>query len=637
MSKTDEDKAQKLMRTLEEGARSAKVALGQPLAYAVVGDSPVYEEPSMDSSRVGMVGEGGKVRGWPGSAAWVAVEPSCNGGREGWLPVREPGLDRRLILHAQWAELTLQKSFVDALEVSWLGIPDPPPPFKVTYSVEWRPRRATGKGQAAGHTLSPQAATTVRSLPPGSPVQLRVGVRVAPGSDVQSRQAGNAGIEVRLSGPWQDFYTDNAMKADYQDRSSLSSLMSLRASGALPKRFLRAVRGGMWGLEYRVNEMGDDGVFTPDAIPAGTPVEICPLLEIDTDCRKRSPVLKRLTVALPDRKNAFAAVLGFAQLYASTQEPNLHWGHLGPDEVLLWAAEDIDAKAELFVDFHKTAPKPTAEAAKLRPKSLHEPPQKLRSAPEKFFGAGFVVHGNSGLHGRGVFATRTTPPGQLIESCPVVQMDEGGAEALISYRWGAKNRGAGPFYIPMCHGCLYNHSERQNTHAQLDLGRNVLELVALEQLHVGQEILVNYGKDYFSEDYEGHRKGELLMVEEPSSQDLDMRIYIELIQALVRIFRDDAFQRQLDVFRQPLDPKALETPQARTKDLGKRSTLARGAIVKAQLPILERFGYSMDLEGSLAMSDFLRRMFTDPRTSDELREMSQEMVRLQDIAVAPAA
>mmetsp|Transcript_96048 Transcript_96048/g.299112 ORF Transcript_96048/g.299112 Transcript_96048/m.299112 type:complete len:638 (-) Transcript_96048:46-1959(-) len=628
-----EERALKLKDSVKEGAQSAKRFLSEPLVYEVVQDSPVFEEPVPQCRRTGMVGEGSTIRGYPGSVAWVRTD---SGAAAGWVPVREMTTERGLVLHAAWCKLKLEKSFVDALEVSWEGIKDPPPPYKATYSLEWRPRppddasaapepmptkKASGKngrrdpavGQAAGHTLSSEAAATLRSLPPGSRVQLRVGVRVAPPA------GGENGADLKLSGPWQDFCTDQAVKADYEDRSSISSLMSLRAAGALPKRFLRAVRGGLWGLEYRVNEMGDDGVFSPEAVDAGTPIEVCPLLEVDSDCRRRSPVLKRITLPLPGKEGSYAAVLGFAQLYSSSKEPNLHWGYLGPDEVLLWAVEDIPARDELFVDFSSPA-QPVEEAAKRRPKLFHEPPQKLRSAAEKFNGAGFVMHGTSHLHGRGVFATRTTEPGQLIESNPIIQMDEAGAEALISYRWGAKNRGAGPFYIPMGNGCLYNHSERQNAHAQLDLGRNVLELVALEQLHVGQEVLVNYGSDYFTDDYDGHRKSELLVIEDKSSADLDMRVYADLVQALLHTYRDESFQSEIQALRQPLNPEgAHSSVQAYFKDQGKRAALARAAILRVSLPILERFGFAKDLGGSLAMTAFLNKMLPVLRPAHEPR------------------
>uniref|UniRef100_A0A7S4S7P5 SET domain-containing protein n=1 Tax=Alexandrium monilatum TaxID=311494 RepID=A0A7S4S7P5_9DINO len=640
-----EERAEKLKASVVERALAAKLALGTPLTYRVLVNSCIFQEPVPRTTRLGSVAKGTVARGYPGSVAWVCLDPASHDGTEGWVPVREMTDDRRLVLHAAWCELKLEKSFVDALEVSWLGIEEPPPPFKVTYSVEWRPRppkpakedAARGRQDAAntpaaGHTLSSEASATVRSLPPGSMLQLRVGVRVAPAAGAAAPSgSGNGNLDVRLSGPWQDFATDHAMKADYLDGSSLSSLMSLRASGALPKRFLRAVRGGMWGLEYRINEMGDDGVFTPEEVTAGTPIEVCPLLEVDTDCRRRSPVLQRLTLPLPGRKDAYAVVLGFAQLYSRSKEPNLRWGYLGPDEVLVWAVEDIPARSELFVDF-ATPPEPVEEAAQRRPSILRQPPQKPRNAPEKFSGAGFVVHGDSGLHGRGVFATRTTEPGQLIESCPVVQMDEAGGEALISYRWGAKTRGAGPFYIPMGHGCLYNHSERQNAHAQLDLGRHVLELVALEPLHVGQEILVNYGSDYFSDDYDGHRKGELLHVKDVNSEDLEIRMYAELLQALMRTFRDEGFQREFSAFQQPLSPEATKSQQAMVKDIGRRSALARAAIIKAELPILERFGFSKDLEGSVEMTSFLHKMFFDPRTSNDLKDLSQEVVQLTRVS-----
>uniref|UniRef100_A0A7S0FVC9 SET domain-containing protein n=1 Tax=Pyrodinium bahamense TaxID=73915 RepID=A0A7S0FVC9_9DINO len=351
------EKALKAKDAVQQAAASARTALGTPLQYVVVHDGPVCQEPLPQSSLIGSVAQGTVVFGYPGSVAWICLDPEANPGTaSGWMPVRHWAEDRRLILHAVWPELSLRKSFVDALEVSWRGLQEPPLPFRLLYSVEWR---RAADGHAAGHTLSSQASATIRGLPAGAQVQLRVGARLSP---VRSPvAAATAGAEVTLSGPWQDFQTDCEIKTESQVSSSKAELMSLRAAGALPKRFLRAVRGGVWGLEYRVNEMNDSGVFTPEAIEAGTPVEVCPLLEVDSACHQRSPVLQRLTLPLPDRSDDHAVVLGFARLYSTSKEPNLHWGYLGPDEVLLWAADDIPPREELLVDF-KVPPKP-AEAA----------------------------------------------------------------------------------------------------------------------------------------------------------------------------------------------------------------------------------------------------------------------------------
>jgi len=348
---------------------------------------------------------------------------------------------------------------------------------------------------------------------------------------------------------------------------------------------------------------------------------------VDPALRNKSPVLRKLTVPVPGAEGRHAVVLGYGRLYMKSREPNLLWGYLSADEVLLWAAEDVPAGQEFSVDF-SAPPEPTDKPERRRPLTFQQPPLHCPGAPEKYGGSGSVMHGISSLHGRGVFVTKDVPAGQLIESCPVVRMDEAGAEALTSYRWGIIDGFEGSFYVPMGLGSLYNHSEQPNTCARLDLGRSVLELKSLEPLHTGQEVLVNYGEDYFAGDQEGHRKSDLLKVEEVHAEDLDVRAFGALQQALIGAFSDEGVQQELERLRRPLDPQPDETPEARLRAETGRWKQRHKLIMQAQLPILERFGFRRNVGGAKEMSDYIGVMGLDPRVTDEMRQQTVDLNRL---------
>jgi len=602
MKKIDAVKAQ---------ATSARRALKTPLEYEVVEGSPVYQEPvPQREGRRGAVRKGDRVLGYPGSAAWISTD-------RGWVPVRSMGPDRELILHALWPELELRRKFTDALEVSWRGVEAVREPCKVLYSLEWRPF-SEKPSKAAGNCLSSEATATMRGLPAGTSVQLRVGARLS-----------GDGVDIVLSGGWQNFQTEHRLPtASDANKSNGMTLIGLKQAGFLPKRHLRGVRAGTWCLEFRMNEVGDCGVFTRKKIPKNTPVEVCPILKVDTSLVRKSPVLKKLTIPVPHEADAFAIPLGYARLYAhSKTETNIDWGHLGGGEILLWASEDIEDEAELFLNLKD--PQDTG-VARPRPVMFQPPAQLKETSASKFNGAGYINHGNSGVHGRGVFAAKAMPAGQLLESPYFFELDEAGAEALRSYRWGSKGSSAGPFYVPMGLGCLYNHSEQPNACVKLDLGRNVLEYELLEPLHVGQEIFINYGNDYFDRDYSGNNKDEFLDIKKLDATDTDTKIYVALLEALDFTVNSAAIQQELTELWRTFDPQKAEASEVE-KVFGKAISSYNDRLLQVQLPVLERFGYRRDGSGWFKMVTFCSMMYFDARTTAATRELSHKVTRGWDM------
>jgi len=359
------------------------------------------------------------------------------------------------------------------------------------------------------------------------------------------------------------------------------------------------------GLEYRVDEKGrSGGVFAADTVEKGRWVEVCPLLEVDRKCYQRSATLRGITVPTARDKSQFAIVLGFGKVFTTSKTPNLNWSYRGDDEVVVWASEEVHSGRELTVNFSQP-PRPLGEAKK-GPTTWHAP---FFKGSGKLQSAGYVVHGNSGIHGRGVFATKDLQPGELLESCPAIVLDEAAAEAMFSYRWGLADDPNGDFYTPLGMGSLYNHSERPNARGSLDVKRRVLEFYVTRELHKGQEVLVSYGDTYFDEDYAGHRKSELLDIEAPETDgDLELKKLVELQRALIRAFTSEDFTREMKNRAGQRQKLVGEVKgQMVSKELFGKTKSIHSLVMETEQPILERFGYEHGMQGAWKMQEDLVR------------------------------
>lgn len=95
--------------------------------------------------------------------------------------------------------------------------------------------------------------------------------------------------------------------------------------------------------------------------------------------------------------------------------------------------------------------------------------------------------------GKGVFAKQTIAQGELIESCPVIEVslsdpannDNG---LLVNYFFYF---GKG-LAVALGFGSLYNHSYQPNATYRIDLLRKTIEFVAIKDIQADEEITVNY-------------------------------------------------------------------------------------------------------------------------------------------------
>eukprot|EP00746_Dinoflagellata_sp_MGD_P136951 gnl/MRDRNA2_/MRDRNA2_70789_c0_seq1.p1 gnl/MRDRNA2_/MRDRNA2_70789_c0~~gnl/MRDRNA2_/MRDRNA2_70789_c0_seq1.p1 ORF type:complete len:679 (-),score=118.06 gnl/MRDRNA2_/MRDRNA2_70789_c0_seq1:209-2245(-) len=365
--------------------------------------------------------------------------------------------------------------------------------------------------------------------------------------------------------------------------------------GKRGKRFRRAVRGGCCVLEYRVDapdDAGNGGVFLLQKVEKYQPIEVCPLLDLDAKLSAESEVLSKNILKTPS--GATALPLGYARLYATASRPNLRWAFRDKD-IVIWASCELHLGDEVTLSLSH-GPSDISELGPF-PTDFCNPPVEANDGRTGC--TGHIRHGQSHLHGLGVFAMRNYNEGDLIESCPTLELDEAGAEALISYRWGVEGTGAEDQrrFCPLGFGGLYNHQEPPHAMGKLDLKRCVLEIRAVRQVLMGEEILVTYGKDYWNDDFQGHRKVDLnaaapipLVLK---AVDHKIQRILNLQACLLGAFCNIDFQIKLAEHREISE--------------GKASTMMH-LLVPAEAPVLKRFGYSENASGALKMSDDLSLM-----------------------------
>jgi SET domain-containing protein len=98
--------------------------------------------------------------------------------------------------------------------------------------------------------------------------------------------------------------------------------------------------------------------------------------------------------------------------------------------------------------------------------------------------------------GRGVFARQTIPAGALIERAPVIVVQAGQWEGmertiLFEYFFAWQKHSA----LALGYGSLYNHSYSPNARYMKMFNEDIIEIIALRDIAMGEEILINYNGD----------------------------------------------------------------------------------------------------------------------------------------------
>lgn len=119
-----------------------------------------------------------------------------------------------------------------------------------------------------------------------------------------------------------------------------------------------------------------------------------------------------------------------------------------------------------------------------------------------------IILKHSGIEGRGVFAYENIKKGDLIERCPLIQMEYRSKYQLdptifgYSYARYATDEESDKhgflMYIAAGYGMMYNHQDNSNALWKFHYDQLIGDVVAITDIEKDQEIFVNYGNCYFN-------------------------------------------------------------------------------------------------------------------------------------------
>lgn len=130
-------------------------------------------------------------------------------------------------------------------------------------------------------------------------------------------------------------------------------------------------------------------------------------------------------------------------------------------------------------------------------------PQKLDYlSPSK------IVVGDSPVHGRGVFATSKIYKGEIIERCPLVEMEYRSKYQLDPIIFGYMyaqppcncedcEKHGFVFHMVLGYGMIYNHQDKPNALWKFNYTQLLSDVIATKDINEGDEIFVSYGNCYF--------------------------------------------------------------------------------------------------------------------------------------------
>lgn len=108
-------------------------------------------------------------------------------------------------------------------------------------------------------------------------------------------------------------------------------------------------------IYFAPSELHGRGVFTAEAIPEGSVIEICPVLVLS---REQLPLIHRSELyeyyfLWGKKKDLPAIVLGFGSLYNHAASPNARFlPDFSDDTLIITARRDIAAGEEITLDYH---------------------------------------------------------------------------------------------------------------------------------------------------------------------------------------------------------------------------------------------------------------------------------------------
>lgn len=106
------------------------------------------------------------------------------------------------------------------------------------------------------------------------------------------------------------------------------------------------------------------------------------------------------------------------------------------------------------------------------------------------------------IHGRGVFADKDIPEGDIIEESPVLSIPEKSG-LFINYAFKIpkmeKTEHDKKDVVALGYGSIYNHSSEPNAEATFDSDNLIMRFTAKAPIHRDNEIFISYGKSWFQD------------------------------------------------------------------------------------------------------------------------------------------
>jgi SET domain-containing protein len=105
---------------------------------------------------------------------------------------------------------------------------------------------------------------------------------------------------------------------------------------------------------------------------------------------------------------------------------------------------------------------------------------------------------SSSIGGRGIFASQSYKKTDIIEICPCIQVNNNKIDGRLNdYAFEYDNTTS---LIVFGYGSIYNHKNTPNAGYSI-LNKCQMEIYAIQDINIGEEIFIFYGIDYFKDRY----------------------------------------------------------------------------------------------------------------------------------------
>jgi hypothetical protein len=121
-----------------------------------------------------------------------------------------------------------------------------------------------------------------------------------------------------------------------------------------------------------------------------------------------------------------------------------------------------------------------------------------------------IILGNSKVHGRGVFAIQGIPIGDIIERCPMIQMEYRSKYQLdpqiFNYLYAQPpckcnecQKHGMIMHMVLGYGMMYNHQDNPNAKWKFNYSQLFADVIAVQPIKKNEEIFLSYGGYYFTD------------------------------------------------------------------------------------------------------------------------------------------